>query len=119
MNQLVMFDDVDGVEFREIMCKCGCGTQFYQPRVGRARQYLNNQHKEKAYRQKAKEAKERGDELMAFAEWMGGVADALAQGAKWEGVDESTIELMALFAGKRGAGMFNALYDAISLFRGK
>ena len=119
MKQLTLMTDGSGWggEVREIECACGCGEVFQQPKVGRKRMYVNDTHKSRAYRQRARVAALKGDELMAFAEWIGGVSDALAQGAKWESVTPEAMAFFAVFNERKGSLMFNGFYDAIALFR--
>lgn len=37
------------------MCMCGCGSSFLQGEKGRKREYLNDSHKKRAYRDRTKE----------------------------------------------------------------
>lgn len=37
-------------DLRQCVCECGCGTVFYQKRIGRVRKYLDKTHKAKAHK---------------------------------------------------------------------
>jgi len=117
MQQMTFIDKTttgEGERFLE--CHCGCGTKFVQPKVGRIRMYLDDKHKERAYRERARQNALKGDELMAFAEWIGGVCDAMERGANWIGAPDTVKEFFAGMSHDRYK-MWLAMYDAIKLFR--
>lgn len=50
-------------------CKCGCGQSFLQNEKGRKREYMNDSHKKRAYRERVTE--EARYNVEAEAAWLG------------------------------------------------
>lgn len=59
------------------MCKCGCGSQFLLSGKGRAREYFNDSHKKRAYRDRM--AERANTDAQSFQIWQGVSDDMLAE----------------------------------------
>lgn len=67
------------VGLRKITCECGCGSEFYQAKVGRARKYLDDKHKAAAQRARKASNAQRpliGDTIKEILDYLDGVYDA-------------------------------------------
>jgi hypothetical protein len=57
------------------ICMCGCGTSFVENGKGRKREYLNDTHKKRAYRERTTQQKRYDDD--AQEAWKGWTDDSI------------------------------------------
>lgn len=86
------------VGLRKIVCECGCGTEFHQPAIGRARKYLNDSHKSAASRKRKAESANKpliGDTVKELLDYLDTVFE-VEHSLEWLDADERyALEQMA------------------------